>query len=196
MLKVRWKRTVAALSVGLALTAAVPGPTAAAIGLAQASPTPGAAPGAVISPERQQFLDAVAKRLGITTQQLQEAIAGARTDVGARAPGPGQRDGRHAAMYGLAAQTIGITPQQLRQELPGKSLAQVATAHGKNPADVATALKNAANGRIDQEVTAGRLTTDQATQQKSAVDQRIDQGMNHVVPPNTATAVSASPTGT
>jgi hypothetical protein len=39
--------------------------------------------------------------------------------------------------------------------LPGKSLAQVAQAHGKNPNDVATALKNAAQQRIDQEVTAG-----------------------------------------
>jgi len=32
---------------------------------------------------------------------------------------------------------------QLRQELPGKTLTQVATAHGKNPADVAGPLKNA-----------------------------------------------------
>jgi hypothetical protein len=78
-------------------------------------------------------------------------------------------------MYGVAAQAIGITPEQLRQQLPGKSLAQVATDHGKNPADVATALKTAANARIDQ-------------------------AMNQVVPVRTATAAPTSgapaPTGT
>ena len=71
---------------------------------------------------------------------------------------------------------------QLQQELPGKSLSAVATAHGKNPADVATALKNAAHTRIDQQFTAGRLTADQATQQKQQADQRIDQQMTEVVP--------------
>jgi hypothetical protein len=83
---------------------------------------------------------------------------------------------------GVAAQAIGITPQQLRSELPGKSLAEVAQAHGKNPADVALALKNAANQRIDQEVTEGTLTVDQADQRKQTVDQRIDQAVNRVVP--------------
>ena len=56
-------------------------------------------------------------------------------------------------LLAVAAQAIGITPQELRQELPGKSLADVAHAHGKNPADVATALKTAANQHIDQEMT-------------------------------------------
>jgi hypothetical protein len=83
---------------------------------------------------------------------------------------------------GIAAQAIGITPQQLRTELPGKSLAQLAQAHGKNPADIATALKTAADQRIDQEVTTGKLTADQAAQRKQTVDQRIDQAVNQVVP--------------
>ena len=71
-------------------------------------------------------------------------------------------------------------PDQLRTELAGKSLAQVAQAHGKTANDVATALKNAAHQRIDQEVTAGRLTADQATQRKQQLDQRIDQEINQV----------------
>jgi hypothetical protein len=88
----------------------------------------------------------------------------------------------HGVALGVAAQAIGITPQQLRTELPGKTLAQVAQAHGKNPADVATALKNAANERIDAEVAEGKLTPEQAAQRKQMVDQRIDQAMNEVVP--------------
>ncbi|MBV9131568.1 MAG: hypothetical protein JO318_02660 [Chloroflexi bacterium] len=81
-----------------------------------------------------------------------------------------------------AAQAIGISVQQLQSELPGKSLAQVAEAHGKTAADVATALKNAANQRIDQAVTNGRLTADQANTDKTNIDNRIDQMVNQVVP--------------
>jgi hypothetical protein len=72
----------------------------------------------------------------------------------------------------------------------------VAQAHGRNPADVATALKNAANQRIDSEVTAGELTADQAAQRKQMVDQHIDQAMNEAVParqPSTTPGASPVP---
>jgi hypothetical protein len=98
---------------------------------------------------------------------------------------------------GIAAQAIGITPVQLRAELPGRSLAQVAQAHGANPADIATALKNAVNQRIDQEVTQGELTADQAAQQKQMVDQHIDQAVYEVVPARAATpTTSVTPVST
>jgi hypothetical protein len=116
-----------------------------------------------------------------------------------QAPSQEHQRGHHGRGFargvalGIAAQAIGVTPQQLRTELPGKSLAQVAQAHGKNPADVATALKNAADQRIDHEVTTGKLTADQAVQRKQTVDQRIDQAVNRVVPvhqPATPTGVT------
>ncbi|HLZ26735.1 MAG TPA: hypothetical protein VKV73_05380, partial [Chloroflexota bacterium] len=71
---------------------------------------------------------------------------------------------------------------QLQQELPGKTLSAVATAHGKNPADVATALKTAAHTRIDQAVTDGRISAAEAATQKQQVDARIDQQMTDVIP--------------
>ena len=86
------------------------------------------------------------------------------------------------AMFAVAAQAIGITPDQLRDELPGKSLAQVAEAHGKNPSDVALALKSKANARIDEAVADGRISADEAAQHKQMVDQRIDQGVTRVWP--------------
>jgi hypothetical protein len=60
------------------------------------------------------------------------------------------------------ATTIGIPLSQLQQELARKSMSDIASSHGKSAAELATALKNAAHRRIDQEVTAGRLTADQA----------------------------------
>ncbi|HYY88391.1 MAG TPA: hypothetical protein VFA49_06335 [Chloroflexota bacterium] len=177
--------------------------SAAAVGVAgaQQTATPtGTSPGQTTQPARpgyQQFIDALARRLGVTSDRLNQAISDARTDVGLPADrggfgfpgGPGGRRGPggpgprgFGAEFSVAAQAIGITTDQLRQELPGKSLAQVAQSHSKDPADVATALKNAANQRIDQAVAGGRLTTDRANQLKQDLAQRIDQRINQVVP--------------
>ena len=168
-----------------------------AVGIASAQTAPTATPATSSAagqgqppPRYQAFIDALAKRLGITSTALQTAVGQARTDAGLPAGGGfgfGHGPGGHGRggpgrNLDAAATAIGIPVAQLRQELPGKTLTQVAQAHGKNPADVATALKNAAHQRIDQEVTAGRLTADQATQRKTQADQRIDQEMTEVAP--------------
>jgi ribosome recycling factor len=170
------------LAVGAVLVLGI-----AAVGIAAAQAQP-ATPGQAQS-GYQAFVDALAKRLNVSSANLETAIGQARTDVGLPAngkgfPGGGERHGRGGGGVELnaAATAIGITPEQLRTELPGKSLAQVAQAHGKSANDVATALKNAAHQRIDQAVTAGRVPADQATTQKTQIDQRIDQMVNQVKP--------------
>jgi ribosome recycling factor len=160
-----------------------------AVGIAAAQTAPAATPGAQ-SGAYQKFIDALAQKLGVSSQTLQQDIAQVRQDQGLPATGGfpgargrgGPRGGFGAFNFQVAAQTLGITPQQLRTELAGKSLAQVAQAHGKTGADVATALKNDANQRIDQAVTSGRITSDQGNQRKTATDQRIDQLVNQVMP--------------
>ena len=159
-----------------------------AVGAAAAQATPTPTPSGQAPSGYQAFVDALARRLGVTSANLQQAISQARADVGLPANGQGfGPGGRGRGGFGpdltTAAQAIGISADQLRQELPGKSLAQVAQAHGKNPTDVANALKNAANQRIDQDVTAGRLPSDQAAQRKQQASQRIDQLMNEVRQP-------------
>ena len=161
------------LAAGVA--AVVLGVAALGVAAAQQTPTtsPSPSPGqtAQQQPTKQSFMDALAKRLGITTDALQQAISQARTDVGLPAGkagngfgpgGPGGFRGPGGHGFGgrgligqalnVAAQAIGISTDQLRQELPGKSLTQVAQAHGKNPTDVANALKNAGHQRVDQAV--------------------------------------------
>ncbi len=73
---------------------------------------------------------------------------------GPMAPGAfrGQDGELRGPMAGLdtVTSTLGITPQQLMQELPGKSLADVARAHNVDPSVLATALKAQADSRIDQ----------------------------------------------
>jgi len=165
------------------------GGSAVGIAVAQTPPTP--------TPNAQQqgyqkFVDALAKRLGITSQQLQGDISQARQDAGLPANGgfgrgPGGPGGPRPGARGFvdlqaAATAIGITPQQLRTELAGKSLAQVATAHGKTANDVVSALTAAANTRIDQAQTSGRLTADQANTAKSDAANRINQLVNQAMP--------------
>jgi polyhydroxyalkanoate synthesis regulator phasin len=162
----------------------------AAVGIAAAQAQPTTPTTGQAQSGYQKFVDALANRLGITTAKLETAIGEARTDAGFPAGGKGFPGafGRGGPRGGggvdlnAAATAIGITPQQLRTELAGKSLADVAKAHGKTAADVATALKNAVHTRVDQAVTAGKVTADQANTQKTQADQRIDQLVNQVMP--------------
>lgn len=160
-----------------------------AVGIAAAQTTPTATPTGQNS-QYQKFIDALAQKLGVSSQTLQSDIDQVRQEQGLPSGGGfpfgggGFARGGFGARFDLqaAAQAIGITPEQLRTELPGKSLAQVAQAHGKSGNDVATALKNAANQKIDQAVSSGRLTSDQANTQKTNIAQRIDQLVNQVTP--------------
>jgi hypothetical protein len=167
----------------------------AAVGIAAAQATPTPAPGQAQA-GYQKFLDALAKRLNITTANLQTAIAGARTDAGFPAggagfpggkgprggPGPGRAGFGFGLDLKIAATAIGIPVDQLRTELRGRSLADVATAHGKTGQIVIAALEKAAHDRIDQAVTANKLTADQATTRKTQADARIEKLVSQVMP--------------
>ncbi len=185
------KRTLAAAGVALLLGGA-------AVGVVGAQQTPTPPTGQQTSPAQtryQQFLDAVAAKLGITSDKLKQAIDQTRQEQGLQ----GRRIGPHGWGWGfpgarghlrgvlgheltVAAKAIGIDASQLRQELPGKSLADVARAHNVDPATVATALKTDADSRIDSLVTNGRLQADRAAELKQRAEQRIDQLMNRTLP--------------
>jgi UDP-N-acetylmuramate-alanine ligase len=85
---------------------------------------------------------------------------------------------RHAAKAGVlrvSARYIGIKPQALRAELKGKSLAQVATAHGKTAAGLKAALLEPFQTRLDKAVAAGRLTSMQAQTRLDRLSTRLDR---------------------
>jgi hypothetical protein len=72
-----------------------------------------------------------------------------------------------------------VTPQQLRTELEaGKTLAQVATAHGKTVAGLEQAITSAVKTRLDKAVAAGYLNA--STEQKilTRLGQRLDALVN------------------
>jgi len=171
-----FKQAVAAGAAALLLGGAALGVVSAQ----QAPPTPTAqtTPGPPGQNRYQSFLQALAAKLGITQEKLQQAIDQVRQEQGLP-PGEGPWGERHGGHVNLdvAAKAIGISTGQLRQELAGKSLTDVARAHNVDPNTVAAALKADETSRIDQAVKDGRLTADQANQMKSGLDAKISQLM-------------------
>ncbi len=96
------------------------------------------------------------------------------------APSFGQRHGRHRGpSLDAAAKYLGITEAQLRTELEnGKSLADVAKAHGKTAGGLVAAVVAEAKTNVDAAVKAGRLTQAQANEMLSHLTQRITDFVN------------------
>jgi hypothetical protein len=80
---------------------------------------------------------------------------------------------------GVAAGKIGVTVTDLRDAVRnGQSIAQVATAHNVNPADVKTAIVNDIDAKIDHAVQTGRLSADRAAKLKERVPTATDRLLN------------------
>jgi uncharacterized protein YidB (DUF937 family) len=78
-----------------------------------------------------------------------------------------------------AAGYLGISEEQLRSELEdGKTLAQIAQAHGKSVAGLVDALVAGAKQRLDAAVAAGRLTQAQANEMLNGLRDRITSLVN------------------
>jgi len=72
-----------------------------------------------------------------------------------------------------------VTPAQLRTELKaGKTLAQVATEHGKSVAGLEQAITTAVKTRLDKAVTAGKITSAQEQKVLSGLQSRLDKLVN------------------
>ena len=151
---------------------------------AQAAPTPTARAG------RGDFLKALAAKLGISTDQLQSSMDSVRKDLGLpdHAKGGFGMMGGRGGMFGPGAgmdelaKILGITTDQLRQEMPGKSITDLAKAHNVDIAKVKADLIAAATTRIDQAVTDGKLTADRAKTMKDNLATRIDTMVTRTMP--------------
>lgn len=97
---------------------------------------------------------------------------------GPRADGP--RGGLHGDALGAAADYLGLTHQQLADQLiAGKSLAQVAGAtSSKTLAGLEAAIKAEAKADVDMDVAAGRVTAAERDAFLAALDVRIGDLVN------------------
>lgn len=81
------------------------------------------------------------------------------------------------AGFAAVAQLLGVTPPQLREELRGKTLAEVGQAHGKSRDEVGQAYVNGVRTALDQAVASGRLTRERA----DALLQRVQENLNRLL---------------
>ena len=160
------------------------------------------------SSESKAVIDDAAKQLGIPSSKLSDALKKALSDrvdaaVAAGRVTKAEGDalkariqsndfplfGGHHRGFGhfgfigrleSAAGYIGITEAQLRTELEsGKSLAQIAKAHGKSVDGLIDALVAAAKDKLDNAVSAGRLTKAQETEMLGVLKDRITSAVNN-----------------
>ncbi len=99
------------------------------------------------------------------------ADPGGSAGSGSGQPTGAQQRGHHRRSARLAietaAATIGVTPQDLRSQVRGgKTVAQVATEHGVDPAGVVNAVVTALTQRIDEAAAQGKIDANRAEQAK------------------------------
>jgi hypothetical protein len=157
--------------------------------------------------ESQAVIDDAAKQLGIAPSRLSDALKTAlknRVDAAVEAgrlskvegaalkaridsggvplfpAGPRSHGfGHHGSNLDAAATYLGLTEGQLRTELRrGKTLAQIATAHGKTAEGLVGALVAEAGKKLDEAVATGRLTRADADSMLAGLKERINDFVN------------------
>jgi hypothetical protein len=161
---------------------------------AQATPTPSAQQQNL----RDRYEQALANRLNVTVDQLKQAIQDARKDVGlpdpGTKPGPGFRRGPGSPGFGFGvgpgrAGIRGFLGQEadavatlfkedraaLLNELPGRTLAEVASAHGVSTQELVDTITRVANDQIDRVAQARNVPADRVNQLKQRTSERVQE---------------------
>jgi hypothetical protein len=135
---------------------------------------------------RDRYLAALANRLHISVDQLQQAISGARQDVGLPPAGqkpngrgvPGARGfGGFGGLLGKEADAVAALFHEdrtaLQNELAGKTLAEVASAHNVSTDQVVNTIVTTANQQIDQQAQQRNIPADRVAQMKQRISERV-----------------------
>ena len=132
-------------------------------------------------------LDAAVKAGRLTQSQANDMLSDLKehlTDfVNGKAParpfGPGGFRHHGGPDLDAAAKYLGLTEAQLRTELQsGKTLAEVAKAHGKTAAGLVDAVLAQAKTKVDEAVKAGKLTQSEANEMLAGLEARITDLVN------------------
>jgi hypothetical protein len=142
----------------------------ATVGIAAAQSAPKAQ-------ERQAVINLAATKLGLTGEQLSDALKQARKDLGANQDRPRAKDLAKDELA-VAAKALGLPDaKSLRQELRGSSLTAVAQKHNVPVTTVAGAIKTDVDAKIQALVSAGTLKADRAATLTQKANARVDRLM-------------------
>jgi hypothetical protein len=117
---------------------------------------------------------------GTITQDQADAVKAA---VQAKAQQVGRRLRAAESALDTAAETIGVSPEDLRDAVHGgDSIAGVAQAHGVEPSAVVDAIVSSAEEHLDAAVAAGHLTQEQADALRAEVPALAQRFVDHAGP--------------
>jgi hypothetical protein len=153
------------------------------VSYAQSSATPTPIP--TIAPNtaqqrRQAILSDAASKLGISADQLQQALVQARKDVGggARPLAALRKD-----ELDVAAKAIGLPDAKtLRTQLAGTTLTAVAQSHNVQPSTVSAAIMADIGSKLQADVAAGQLNASQVPALTQRAQNRVNALMTHQFP--------------
>jgi ribosomal protein S20 len=170
-------KVIATLTASAVLGAGAFGIATISPAAATDTPPATAAAGAKVGHGRGAFLQTLLDNAvadGTISQAQADAIL-----AKAKALGP-ERAGRLVkGAAQVAADTIGISPAELRDAVKGgKTIAQVAEDHGKTGQEVIDAIVAAANTKIDKAVADGKLDAARAAQMKTKLVDRVTKLVN------------------
>jgi len=121
------------------------------------------------APAKQAVIDDAAAKLGLTGDQLRDALKQARKELGTRVRVVVKDE------LTVAAKAIGLADAKaLRKELAGSTLTAVAQKHNVAPATVSNAIKADIDTKIDALVSSGKLKADRAAALKTKAHARVD----------------------
>lgn len=140
---------------------------------------------------QDKFVATLAGKLGVSSDKLRQALKDTQQEVGPvpllfgagkEAIGVGGTAISITSELAPAARVIGISEDQLKLELAGKSLSDVAKAHNADLQKVSNAIKSAREADLDSAVQSGKLPAELAKTIKSHLDREIEMLMRVVRP--------------
>jgi polyhydroxyalkanoate synthesis regulator phasin len=121
---------------------------------------------------------------GTITQEQSDAVASTLKDAqpkgGFGHGGPGGRGGFGGFDTAKVAEVLGLSQVDLRTEMQSKSLADIAKEKNVDVQKVIDTLVAAANDRLQESVSSGKLTQEEADEKKADITQRITDSVNTV----------------
>ncbi len=128
---------------------------------------------------RQALVSDAASQLGISADQLEQALAQARKDVGRARPLANERKDE----LQVAAQALGVTDAKtLRAQLSGSTLTAVAQNHNVQPSTVSAAIMADVSSRLQAAVAAGQISANRVPALTQRAQTRVDALMTRQFP--------------
>lgn len=197
--------TLTTALVGGAAFAAIQAPNAETPQVSSVASLSGALSSKDLPKDRlKAVLDALVAKGAITKDQADKILQAVKDAEPSPKPKPVRPSGPSVRSFlGDLLKTtstfLDLEPKALFAELrAGHSVAEVATAKGKNPADLVAALTKAANDKIDAAAAASKVTPEQATslKQKVATEIRsfVDRKLVKATQPRPLSPVKPTPT--